>query len=322
MSKLLARHAECVYWMARYMERAENLARILEIQESYARDAQGGADWASVIRLNADDERFYKTHKVADGAAVLDFYILDGDNPTSILSAVRMARENARTIRALISTEVWAQINVFFNDLRALGPHDVRPSEINRLCDRIKSACQTHSGILDGTFYRDQSWMFYQLGKMLERADQTTRLLDIKYHLLLPVGADPGSAVDMSQWNALLRAAAGYHAFRRLHPRAMTPASVVRFLLVNDGFPRSTFACLRETDTVLHRMKSRFGIRGGNGALEQLDSLRASLLQAKIDDLAKTGLHEFLDAVQARIGDVGLALGQDFFGWEAEEDAA
>ena len=166
------------------------------------------------------------------------------ENPTSIVSAVSNARENARTLRPLISTEMWVQLNVFYNRLAAIGPEDLAPGRLAPLFAGIKEACQTHTGITEGTFFRDQGWYFYQLGRYLERADQTTRLLDIKYHLLLPQASDVGSPIDVSQWNALLRSAAGYHAYRRLHAASTTPARVAGFLLFNLAFPRSVHHCL------------------------------------------------------------------------------
>ncbi len=132
---------------------------------------------------------------------------------------------------------MWVQLNVFYNRLAGLRAMPISsPGNLAALFASIKEACQTHTGITEGTFFRDQGWYFYQIGRYIERADQTTRLLDIKYHLLLPSIADVGSPVDVGQWNALLRSAAGYHAYRRLHAASMTPARVAGFLLLNTGF--------------------------------------------------------------------------------------
>ena len=206
---LLARYADCIFWLARYVERAENLARILDVNETFSRDSRGAQNWRSIIQLNSDEERFFAAERKVSAASVLQFYVIDADNPNSIFNAFRYARENARTLRPLISTEMWAQLNVFYNRLAALDGEDLAPGRLSALFATIKEACQTHTGITDGTFFRDQGWYFYQLGRYIERADQTTRLLDIKYHLLLPDIADVGSPTDVSQWNALLRSAAG-----------------------------------------------------------------------------------------------------------------
>src|SRR5262249_6491118 len=232
---LLARYADCIFRLARYVERAENLARILDVHETFSRDGRGGQNWRSIVQLNSDEERFFATHDAASVNTVVNFYVIDAGNPTSIVSTIRFARENARTLRPLISTEMWVQLNVFYNRLVDLRPADLSPGNLASLLATIKEACQTHAGITEGTFFRDQGWYFYQIGRYMERADQTTRLLDIKYHLLLPSISDVGSPVDVSQWNALLRSAAGYHAYRRLHAASTTPARGRRFFAAQHG---------------------------------------------------------------------------------------
>jgi uncharacterized alpha-E superfamily protein len=312
---LLARYADCIFWLARYVERAENLARILDVNETFSRDSRGAQNWRSIIQLNADDDRFFAGGRKVSAQTVLRFYVIDGDNPTSILSTVRAARENARTLRPLISTEMWVQLNVFYNRIAALAPADLMPGRLSALFAMIKEACQTHTGITDGTFFRDQGWYFYQLGRYLERGDQTTRLLDIKYHLLLPALSDVGSPTDVSQWNALLRSAAGYHAYRRLHAASTTPARVAGFLLFNQAFPRSLHHCVREAARLLGEVKSRYSLRGGNDAAEELDRLRAVLGTLTIEEILSSGLHEFLDVIQRQLIAVGHDLGVAFFGY-------
>jgi uncharacterized alpha-E superfamily protein len=312
---LLARYADCIFWLARYVERAENLARILDVNETFSRDSHGGQNWSSIVQLNADEKRFFATHAAITAASVLEFYVVDRENPTSIVSAIRNARENARALRPLISTEMWVQLNVFYNRLAAIGPEDLAPGRLAPLFATIKEACQTHTGITEGTFFRDQGWYFYQLGRYLERADQTTRLLDIKYHLLLPQLSDVGSPIDVSQWHAVLRSAAGYHAYRRLHAASTTPARVAGFLLLNQAFPRSVHHCLREVDRLLDEVKSRYGLRGGNDAAEELDRLRAVFGTLTIAAILSEGLHEFLDLVQRQLSAVTRDLAIAFFGY-------
>lgn len=316
MAVLLARYAECVFWLARYMERAENLARILDVHETFARDSRGSKSWLPIVELNADRDRFFQLYPTASAENVVNFYVLDAQNPTSILSAIRSARDNARQLRPLISTEMWTQLNVFYSMLLTLGPQDIARHNLPKLCSTIKEACQTHAGITEGTFFRDQSWHFYVLGKYLERADQTTRLLDIKYHTLLPNAADVGSPIDISQWNALLRSAAGYHAFRRVYPRGMTPAAVAGFLLFNDSFPRSVTVCVREVEQVLSRLTSKYRLRRGNVAMERVDEIQAALNNHTIDAVIAKGLHEYLDWLQLRLGDVSQEIARAFFGME------
>ena len=312
---LLARYADCIFWLARYVERAENLARILDVNETFSRDNRGGQNWRSIVQLNSDEDRFFSGHDTASAHSVVTFYVIDAENPTSIVSAIRCARENARTLRPLISTEMWVQLNVFYNHLAALSAADLQPGDLAGLFTTIKEACQTHTGITEGTFFRDQGWYFYQIGRYIERADQTTRLLDIKYHLLLPSVADVGSPVDVSQWNALLRSAAGYHAYRRLHSASTTPARVAGFMLLNTAFPRSVHHCVREVGRLLGEVKSHSGLRRGNDAAEELDRLQALLGTLDISAILESGLHEFLDSIQRQLIAITRELSIAFFGY-------
>jgi uncharacterized alpha-E superfamily protein len=312
-SPLLARYAECIFWLARFIERAENLARILDVNETFSRGRGAAQSWLSILQLNSDEERFYKKHQNATAERVLRFYLTDADNPTSILTAVTNARENARTLRPLVSTEMWVQLNVFYNRMRAIGPADMVPGSLSRLLTGIKEACQTFTGIAEGTFYRDQASYFYQLGRYIERADQTTRLLDTKYPLLTG-GGDAAAAVEIGQWHALLRSASGYHAFRRVHSSELTPARVAGFLLFNPAFPRSVYLCVREAADALAELKSRYRLRAGNDISEGLDQLRTILESRSIDEILAGGLHEFLDFLQGYLIVITDRLSAAFFG--------
>ncbi len=298
---LLSRHAESTVWLARYMERIENLARILDVTETFTRSSHVENGWRSVIQINADEERYHSARREADVAGVTAFYILDRENPNSISSLINVARENARTLRPLISTEMWTHLNVFHNWVRQLTDRDIRPSHLSTLCTRLKQDCQTHNGITEGTFYRDQGWYFYSIGKYLERGDQTTRLVDIKYHTLLPREAGVGSQVDMSQWSAVLRSAAAYHAYRRVMPRSLQPSAVAGFLLLNNAFPRSLVLTLRQVSGALTQLRMDYGLRAGSAAMERMDDLRAALTDQTIEEIILRGLHEFLDWVQLQL---------------------
>lgn len=300
MTELLARNADCILWLARYMERAENLARILGVAETFARD-RTGRNWLAVVQINADEELFFARHRVADARTVPHFYVLDTDNPNSIISSIKAARENARTLRPLISIEMWRQINRMNSWMAGLSANAVMPANLAALCEEIKEACQLHMGITEGTFYRDQAHYFYHLGKAIERADQTTRLLDIKYHTLLPRPEDVGSALDISHWNALLKAVAGYQASRRVLAGRISPSSVAAFLLFSDSFPRSVSLCVRQMDWLLTQLRTRYHLRGGSKALELLDELRAALSEQTIEQVIDHGLHEFIDWVQSQL---------------------
>ncbi len=308
---LLARYAECIFWLARLVERAENLARILEVNETYGRDRSGVQDWLSIVELNGDEAAFSARHAAATAENVIRFYLMDGTNPTSILSAIGNARENARTLRPLVSTEMWVALNVFHNRLKAIEPRELAPGRLSPLLTEIKEGCQKFTGITEGTFYRDQAWYFYALGRYIERADQTTRLLDTKYRLLSQGGFAAG---EVGQWHALLRSASGYHAFRRIHSRELTPARVVGFLLFNPSFPRSVYLCVRELHAALSELKSRYGVRRGNDVAEGLDALRTILETRLTNELLQGGLHEFVDFLQRYFIELTNRLSAAYFG--------
>ncbi len=300
-SYLLSRYAEALFWMARYMERIENLARILDVTDTFVRAGTDRSGWRSVVQINSDEDRFYLRHAEADARTVPSFYVLDRDNPTSIASTMLAARENARTLRPLISTEMWTQINVMFRTIRALTEEDIAPSRLSGTCAALKEACQLHAGITDGTFFRDQGWAFYSIGRYLERADQTTRLVDIKFYTLLPSVTDVGTPIDISQWNAVLRAAAGYHAFRRIYPTGMDVAAVAGFLLLNRSFARSVVLCGYTMQWHLAQLRAAYGLRAAGAAQERLDTLMTALGERDVAGIIAGGLHEFLDWIQQQL---------------------
>jgi len=318
---LLARYAECIFWLARQVERAENLARIIEVHETYARNRSGNRDWSAIVQLNADAKAFAEKHPRANARDVIRFYVTDGENPTSIKSAIGAARENARALRPLVSTEMWVALNVFYNRLNAIDERELAPGNLSPLLNEIKEGCQTFTGVTEGTFYRDQAWYFYQLGRYIERADQTTRLLDSKYYVLLS-DVDVANVVNTGQWLALLRAASGYHAFRLLHQSDLTPWRVAAFLLFNPSFPRSVLLCVKEVDSAFSGLKSHYNLRGGNDVAEGLDQLRSILGARSIDEVLATGLHEFIDFIQRYLMAITDRLGVAFFGHPAIEKPA
>ena len=316
MTRLLARYAECVFWLARYVERAENLARILEVQETFARDSKGSHDWRVVLEINADTERFLAAHPEPSAGAVLAFYVTERGNPTSLVSNLQSARDNARALRPLISTEMWVQLNVFHNRVALLGPQDASEERLARLCAFVKEGCDAHAGITAGTFYRDEAWSFYQLGAAVECADQTTRLLDAKF-LASRARADagPGSAADASYWTATLRSAAGYQAFRRTHPGNMNPAQVAAFMLCDPWFPRSVAFCVGVITEELTRLRRRFGLRLTAPALERLDALTTGLEGRNVRvAVARGDLHALDDGIQRSLATLTDHPAASFFG--------
>ncbi|WP_408872148.1 alpha-E domain-containing protein [Gluconobacter sp. Dm-62] len=300
LNTLLSRYGESMMWLARYMERIENLARLLEVTEAFVRNPDGSPGWDSILEINSDEDRYALLYPLpATEENILAFYITESTNPTSIRAMAHMARENARSARPLISTEMWMQLNVFTQSMMELSTPDIRRNGLSGLCNRLKQDCQTHFGVTEGTLYRDQAWLFYLLGKYLERSDQITRLIDIRYHTLLPGGETFGSQMDLTQWGSVLRSAAAYHAFRRLQPVTTTPANVVGFLLKNEGFPRSLMLNLRQVDSILNALSTHYNLRHQCGPLqERIINLRATLEDQTAEEIISRGLHEYMTYIQ------------------------
>ncbi len=297
---LLARNAGDLLWLARYVERVENLARILDVTQVFARDERDGGHWRAVLRINADEARFMEAGgTAADARSVARFYLLDRGNPTSIPYAVAQARENARTLRALIPTEMWLQLNVFHTQILALTEEDIAPENLSRVCASLKESCQAHTGITEGTLYRDQSRHFYAIGRAIERADQTTRLLDIGYRSLKPM-MESGEEIEAVRWTALLRTAAGYYAYRRLHPGGFVAAEVVDFLLLDEAFPRSVALSLREVHGNLADLRDAHGLAAATDAIECAERLLGALGGATAGSRL-ADLSTFLDWTQGEI---------------------
>ena len=313
---LLARYAEGLFWMARYLERVENLARLVDVTQTFESPGHEVEAWFSLIRINADEKGFAKGGLAPTAESVKRFYLLDLDNSTGIPASLNAARLNARTLRPLISTEMWMQLNVFHRDMLSIHEDELTGDRLSRLCGRIKEGVQAHTGITEGTFFRDQGWCFYELGRLIERADQTTRLLDIRYHLLVAGEGEARRVAELTQWNGVLRAAAGYHAFRRVAPAGFTPADVVQFLLTDTSFPRSVGLCVEQMEWHLGQLRSRYGLRGTVPALERIEELRAGLVGRPVERIIEDGLHLFLDGVQRDLillaGEIGTAFFRDW----------
>ena len=308
---LLTRDAEGLFWMARYLERVENLARLIDVTQMFEGPTGEANSWSALVAINEDGKSL--EGQVLDGPTVKRFYLLDRDNSQSVPSSLEYARTNARTLRPLISTEMWMQLNVFHRSVMAVTPDELEGDALSRLCRTLKEGVQAHTGITEGTFARDQGWHFYMLGRLLERTDQVTRLLDIKYHILVQGSGEERRLVDLTQWNGVLRAAAGYHAFRRVAQAGFEPWDVVSFLLSDTTFARSAALCMRDIGWHLEQLRMQYNLRDTAGPLEQVDELRQALRQGSGFVMRNGGLHDFLDKLQTDLARLGEEIGTAFF---------
>jgi len=318
---LLARFAENVFWLARYMERAESLSRVLSINKTFHRDRKGEESWQPIVQLFVDEEPFFAKHRTANAENVIEFYVTDTDNPSSIAYALGAGRENARSLRHLISTEMWTQLNVLYTEFSRIRAKDLSLGKLSVVCDRVREGCTAHMGITESTFYRDQAWCFYLLGRAVERADQTSRLLDLRYHQLYGSGEEPDANVDESQWNAILRTLSGYHAFRRHHQRGLDPHTVADFVMFDADFPRSVAFCITEMKVAIDELEREHGLPNAKLARPYTEALSLWLEDAHADAKRHKRLHSFMDALQRQLMDTTTRLGTTFFGHEDEAAA-
>ncbi len=309
---MLSRVAHSLYWMSRYIERAENLARLLDVNLQFLLDFHGVSDaskkeepWGSILASTGDEALFETLYKKADSRSVTEFLAFDARNPGSILSSIFAARENARMIRDQISSEMWQAINELYLFLKDRTAADVWAAGPSEFLNHIKLASHTFQGLTEATYQRNEGWEFIQFGKFLERADKTTRILDVKYHILLPSAVDVGGAVDTAQWQAVLRSASALEAYRRFYVREILPWKVAEFLIFSDSFPRSLHYCVAQVDEFLRRILGESATRPRTAAARASRRLLADLESLPIDEVLEEGLHEFLIEVQKSLDRIG-----------------
>jgi uncharacterized alpha-E superfamily protein len=310
---MLSRVAESLYWINRYVERAENISRFVEVSEAMALDCPPGSaePWLPLIDANGDRELFDRLYPQGQPMDVVEFLVRAEDNPNSVANCIAIARENARQIREVITTEMWEQLNDIYWTLQENEGFWQQPPQ-EQLRD-IRRACQLFYGITDSTLSRDLSWQFSRLGRLLERADKTTRILDVKYFLLLPSPDEVGGVLDELQWISLLRSAGAYQMFRQSRQQAIEPRAVAAFLLLDPIFPRSVRYCLERIQETLRIVQGR-AVPGAPDELECLSGLTlARWSYTRINDLIAVGLHEAIDALQTDLNRLHTLIEQRYF---------
>ncbi len=317
---LLSRVAESVYWMARYIERAENVARFVDVNLQLMLDLAGNVSeqWEPLIQIGADDARFHSLHGAATKENVIHFLTFDSENPNSILSCLRLAREGARSIRESISSEMYEQINRAFLMVKAASSdRTVMESPID-FFQEVRMAGHLFEGLTEATMTHGEAWHFCRLGRMIERADKTTRLLDVKYFILLPSVAYVGSTFDELQWVALLKSASGFEMYRRVYGR-ISPDSVVDFLLLDRDFPRSVHYCIAAAQHSLHCVTGTPLGTFRTPPEQQLGMLRSELDYSDKQRIIEAGLHEMLDLLQGKLNRIDDAIFETFFALQPQQ---
>ena len=318
---MLSRVADSLYWLARYIERAENNSRILDVnlQVTLDDDSNGHEgeklDWEPILASLEDQKLFHSLYAVTNAETVCEFVTFAKENPNSIRSCVAGARENARTVREYISSEMWERINSLYLWLNSTeARQDFASSAIDFFRHVVDCSHQFH-GTTNATLTHGEGWNFLQIGKYLERADSASRILDLKYHILLPSGEEVGGNVDTVQWQAVLKSCSAFEAYRKLHTGHVAPWSVAEFIILHDSFPRSIRFCAEGLDAALHRISGSPRTHFASDVERLSGKLCSDLNYATIGDIFKTGLHQYLDGIQYRLIEINAALLKEYFEW-------
>ncbi len=310
---MLSRVADSIYWMSRYVERAENVARIVDVNLNIMLDSTSAdQQWQPLVNITGDHEDFAKRYEEANRQTVLEFLTFDRDNPNSILSCLRSARENARSVREIISSEMWLQLNQFYLTVKAAAEGGQGMDSPHEFFTNVKLSSHLFTGLTDATMTHGEGWHFSRLGRKLERADKTSRILDVKYFILLRSVADVGTPFDDVQWAAVLRSSSAFEMYRKRHGR-ISPKLIVEFLLLDSEFPRAIRYCLNAARDSFHAISGTPIGTYRKPAEKLLGQLCSELAYATIDDVMGQGLHEYLDTLQTNMNLVSNGVYERFF---------
>ena len=293
---MLSRTADNLYWIARYMERAETMARLLEVGARIAllpSSAEGyRSEWDSLLQASGTAIGFDRKYGDPVQRNIESYLFFDSDNPSSVASSLLRARENARIVRTALTTQVWDAINTAFQELRALERKPRSEMELSQLTEWTMRHAAMVRGAIDATLLRNDGWDFLNLGYCLERADNTARLIDVKYYVLLPGVEYVGSGLDNYQWTTLLRAMSAHRAFHWAYGGEVTARKIAHFLILNPQCPRSLIACVQGFNTHLDRLARGYGRH--TGAQTKARGVLAELADGTVQGVFDEGMHEFL----------------------------
>jgi uncharacterized alpha-E superfamily protein len=312
---MLSRIAESLYWMTRHLERADNTARVLDINVVYMLEADEGAteemQWGPLLTIMGADELYEQLHP--DGRVtvqrVIHLLTQDRNNPGALLNSLKLARENARVVRDRISNEMWEALNEFWIAIDKHLKTTLQPWRAAELYAFVHREVATFFGLTQSTMMRGQAYGFMALGSLQERADMTARILDVRYHLLLTDLTLVGSPLDYYQWGALLKSLSGFEAYRRRYQGGIRPIDVVEFVVLDTDYPRSLAYCVEGMERAL----ARIGTSPEGAVPERLAALRQHLAGATPQGILDLGLHEYLDDFLGLLAELGTALQSDYF---------
>ena len=314
---MLSRTADHLFWMARYTERAENTARMLDVNYQTALLPQSSEaaeqGWRGLLSISELTHDFRRKHEKITPAAVMEFMVSDESNPSSIHSCLRAARENARAVRGALTTEVWETANTTWLEFKRLLASGAFQRDPGEFFEWVKFRSHLSRGVTLGTMLQDEAFHFLRIGTFLERADNTARLLDVKYHAANSEFFGAGQQrdqleVDFYHWSAVLRSVSGFEVYRKVYRNVIRPEKVAELLILRPDMPRSLVACLNELCANLGTV----GNEQSHETLRRCGRLRSDLQYGRIDEILATGLHAFLTQFLDRVNDLGRGISRDF----------
>ena len=306
---MLSRVANRIYWMARYLERAENTARLVNVNTHLLLDLPKKVrlGWEPIIDITSRRDYFYSLYEEADERSVIRFMVSDARNPSSILGALNMARENTRTIRDIIPREAWEQVNSLHLYTKSNARSVVTQRHRYDYLRSVITGVQTISGMLAGTMTHDEGYNFLRMGRNLERADMTTRIIDVRSASLLPDMPEDLTPFENLQWVSVLKSLTAYQMYRREMRQRIRRADVLKFLLQQENFPRSYYHTLCQVGECLNNLPRNEKV------LPILTKLQKKLLQAKLQEFDQKKLHDFIDALQLGVIKINDTISKNYF---------
>jgi uncharacterized alpha-E superfamily protein len=306
---MLSRVADSMFWMSRYIERAENIARFIDVNAFLTMELGDAVQqqWGPLVAVTGDEEVFRERYGEPNRANVTHFLTFDEEYPNSIVSCLSAARENARIVREYISSAMWQELNRFYLMVSDQAKRAIPLDAEAEFYEDVRQGAQLFVGVTDGTMSHGEGWHFARMGRLLERADKTSRILDVRYFLLLPQVSDVGTPLDIVQWSALLRSASALNMYRAAHGR-LSPNRIAEFLLLDPDFPRAVRHCCDAAEGSLRFITGTPMRTFRNSAEKTLGRLRSELDYTSIDDVLHEGFHEFIDRLQIRLNEVGAAI--------------
>lgn len=291
---LLGRTANGLYWMNRYIERAENMARLVDagLRMALTRTESAAEEWTSVVMSAGVDFAFRQRHEAFNAETVADFLIRDVANPSSAMSSIETGRMNARMVRTALTRDTWEAINEAWMSMKRMLAKPIDGRELPGVLDAIKRETALIRGCFYGTMLRNEIFDFAQVGTYVERADNTARILDVKYYVLLPSISWVGSTLDNSQWESILRSVSAHRSYRWVYEAEYRPTNIADYLILNSRMPRSLTYCYRSIAEHLGSRAEEYGFR--LPCHELADETYARLENASIKQIFDAGLHEFL----------------------------